>query len=247
MDAQIQKDFLAKWTEYFGSSRLPIGWFYTDSCEEDDLKNSVSEVRCMIGNLENVFNGQPLVYQKSTPGCLGGKRYSGFSQNLRTNFRYFLSCGIEGELEGERYKKNPEIVDEFLIRNPPFEAPGKYLVFKRWDKFLPHETPEVVIFIDSGDVLSALFTLANFDRINEGVAAPFGSGCSSIVDYPRREALKENPQCIFGMFDLSARPYIKSDSYSFSIPFIRFREMIAIMDESFLITESWRKIKIRLG
>lgn len=114
MEKQLQNDFLAKWAEYFGTSRLPIGWFYTDSCGEDDLKNSVSTERCLIGNLENVFNGQLLVYQKSTPGCPGGKRYTGFAQNLRPNFRYFLSCGIEGELEGERYKKNPEMVDEFL-------------------------------------------------------------------------------------------------------------------------------------
>lgn len=26
------------------------------------------------------------------------------------NFEYFLSCGIPGKLEGERYKKTPELV-----------------------------------------------------------------------------------------------------------------------------------------
>jgi len=32
------------------------------------------------------------------------------------HFEYFLSCGIPGKLEGERYKKSPELVKEFRAR-----------------------------------------------------------------------------------------------------------------------------------
>ena len=46
------------------------------------------------------------------------------------NFEYFLSCGIPGELEGERYKKSPEIVLEFMKKAPCFKAPARYTVFK---------------------------------------------------------------------------------------------------------------------
>ena len=34
----------------------------------------------------------------------------GFTQELRPNFEFFLSCGIPGEMEGERYKKSQELV-----------------------------------------------------------------------------------------------------------------------------------------
>ena len=31
--------------------------------------------------------------------------YLGFSEKVRPNFEFFLSCGIQGKFEGERYKK----------------------------------------------------------------------------------------------------------------------------------------------
>jgi hypothetical protein len=246
MDITFQSDFINKWRQYFGQSRLPICWFYTNTPEKDDLENSANTNRCLIGNLNNVYDGKPLVYQKSTSGCPGGKRYAGFVQKLRPDFRYFLSCGIEGEMEGEGYKKTPELVDEQMKLFPAFEAPAEFLVFKRWDKLLAVENPEVVVFLDSPDVISVLFTLANFDLTEHGVIAPFGSGCSSVIDHPRRESFKENPKCILGMFDISARPFVHSDFLSFAIPYKRFNEMVVNMDESFLTTKSWKTLQNRL-
>ncbi len=64
---------------------------------------------------------------------------------------------------------------------------GAYM-FRRWDKLSPEDNPEVVIFFARPEVLSALFTLANFDQADpNGVICPFGSGCSSIIHYPRLE------------------------------------------------------------
>jgi len=39
-----------------------------------------------------------------------------FKQELRPNFEYFLSCGIEGEVEGERYNRSmvDDMEDSFL-------------------------------------------------------------------------------------------------------------------------------------
>ncbi len=39
------------------------------------------------------------------------------------DFEYFLSCGIPGKLEGERYKKSPEMVKEYLKHTPATKAP----------------------------------------------------------------------------------------------------------------------------
>jgi hypothetical protein len=36
-------------------------------------------------------------------------------------------------MEGERYKKTPEIAAEWLKLMSSFKAPTKFMVFKRWD------------------------------------------------------------------------------------------------------------------
>ena len=74
-----------------------VAYFYSDQVCAEDLVATVVEERCLIGNLKRVRQGFPFVYQRTTPGCLGGKRYTGFSSHLRPNFEYFLSCGIPGE------------------------------------------------------------------------------------------------------------------------------------------------------
>ncbi len=43
-------------------------------------------------------------------------------------FEYFLSCGIPGKLEGERYKKTPALVKD-LKHQPPFCRANQYIVF----------------------------------------------------------------------------------------------------------------------
>ena len=129
-----------------------------------------------------------------------------FQKKSCPTLRYFLSCGIPGKTRGERYVKTPEMVDEIIKNTPSFTAPGKFIVFKRWDKLEEVDTPEVVIFFAIPDVLSGLFTLARFDETDRGaIQAPFGSGCASIVQNPYLEQQSEHPRAIIGMFDPSAR------------------------------------------
>ncbi len=164
MDPAFSTIFLPRWDKYFPGAALPICYFYTDDPLEHDLKDTINQDRCLIGNLQRVQDGHSFVYDAHSPGCIGGKRYSGFSTKLRPNFEYFLSCGIPGELEGERYKKYPQLVREYLKNHPPFKAPAKSLVFKRLDRLTPTENPFAVIFFASPDVLSGLFALANYDH-----------------------------------------------------------------------------------
>jgi Uncharacterised ArCR, COG2043 len=247
MDAQFAMDFVSQWSKYFKNADLPIAFYYSDSVDGEDIKASQVTDRCLIANLKRVRQGFPFVYDVHTPGCSGGKRYTGFSKSLRPNFEYFLSCGIEGELEGERYKRDPQLVELYLKQHPPFEAPGKYLVFKRWDKLRRDEEPLAVIFFATGDVLSGLFALANYDMADpDGVIAPMGAGCGSIVGYPLEQARTEQPRAVLGMFDVSARPHVGVDELTFTIPYRRFKQMVGYMDESFLITKSWDKVKARL-
>lgn len=247
MDAGFKEMFMEQWEKYFRRSELPIIYYYTDVVREHDVKSSEVVDRCLIGNLKRVREGFPFVYDAHTPGCSGGKRYSGFSQSLRPKFEYFLSCGIPGEVEGERYKRDPILVEQYLKQHPPFEALGKYLVFKRWDMLTVEEEPLAVVFFASGDVLSGLFALANYDFAEpDGVIAPMGAGCGSIIGYPLEQAKSTQPRVVLGMFDVSARPHVGSDELTFTIPFSRFKQLVGYMDESFLITNSWQKVMARL-
>jgi hypothetical protein len=247
MDTQLVEHFTHQWSKYFGPAELPIVYFYTDQVNKEDSGASGVLDRCLIGNLTRVRQGFTFVYDARTRGCSGGKRYSGFSHSLRPKFEYFLSCGIPGELEGERYKRDPDLVKQFMLQHPPFEAPASYLVFKRWDKLTENEQPLVVIFFASGDVLSGLFTLANYAVAEaDGVITPMGAGCASIIAYPLEQAGRDDPRCVLGMFDVSARPHVNQHELTFSAPFARFVQMVENMDESFLITNSWEKVKSRL-
>jgi len=247
MDLKFRELFLLQWKKYFSKAELPIAYFYTNEVTEKELKKTKNEHRCLICNLNRVREGYTFIYSSENPGCLGGKRYTGFSQGLRPNFEYFLSCGIPGEMEGERYKKSPDLVKAFLRNNSPFEAPARFLVFKRWDKLLEKDQPLTIVFFARPDVLSGLYTLANFDIIDQyGVITPMGSGCSSIVNYPFNESNSENPRCVLGMFDVSARPCVPENTLTFAIPMKRFEEMVKNMDESFLITQSWNIVKKRI-
>jgi hypothetical protein len=247
MDTQLVEQFRERWQHFFPTAEWPIVFYYTDTVSDHERSESKNEHRCLISNLNRVREGYTFNFDANSRGCFGGKRYTGFAANLRPDFEYFLSCGIPGKMEGERYKKSPEMVKELLSKDTPFTAPARYLVFKRWDKLAATDEPLAVIFFASPDVLSGLFTLANFDSIDpHGVSAPFGSGCSSIIKFPLLEASSHHPKCILGMFDVSARPFVPGHALTFTVPMQRFVEMIGNMQESFLITPSWDEVRKRI-
>jgi uncharacterized protein (DUF169 family) len=247
MDMNLKQEFSTKWKKYFKNSELPFAFFYSDDEAHAESLRPIQGHVCMIAQLGIVLKGKPLAFTRETIGCFGGVRYSGFPSAEMPTFNYFLSCGIEGELEGERYKKTPELVEQYVKDMPVVPAEGKYLVFKRWDKLEEGDDPQVVIFFAPPDELSGLFTLANFRTLEQqAVITPFCSGCGSIISYPLDERSKENPRAVIGMFDVSARPFVKEHGLSFAAPMKKFRQMVEDMDESFLITGSWDKVRRRL-
>ena len=248
MDMELKERFLSLWAKHFGGAQLPICLFYSDDDSYAQYLLPVKGRMCMIGQLATVFRGQDMAFVGETIGCPGGRRYLGFTQALMPNFEFFLSCGIPGQLEGERYKKTPELVRDFMKESPVFSAPAKYAVFKRWDRLTDKELPEVVIFFSPPDVLSGLFTLSGFDeKDRNSVIAPFGAGCATIAQYPLLEAKSPEQRAVLGMFDVSARPSVPAQVLSFAAPMAKFARMIGNMDESFLITDSWAKVKSRLS
>lgn len=248
MDMRTKDKFIQLWSKYFNGTELPITFYYTDREGCAELVKPPSGHRCLICDLSKVSNGESLCFSVDSIGCGGGKRYLGFTQEIMPNFEYFLSCGIPGKLEGERYKKSPELVKEAMKKLPQFEAPAKFIIFKRWDMLRESDDPDVVVFFASPDVLSGLFTLTNFDEAEpNGMFAPFAAGCGSIVQYPYLEKNSDRPRGVLGMFDVSARPCVPEDVLTFSLSMNKFVRMIENMEESFLITSSWNKVNRRIS
>jgi hypothetical protein len=49
------------------------------------------------------------------------------------------------------------------------------------------------------------------------------------------------------MFDVSARPFVPERVLSFAAPMAKFARMVDDMEESFLITGSWAKVRSRIA
>ena len=247
MDIKLKQSFVNLWRKYFDDAELPLVFFYTDEEGHAELAKPGSAPRCVIEALSLVRKGRSLCFNVESVGCFGGKRYLGFREEVRPDFEYFLSCGIPGKVEGERYKKTPQLVTQSIKLAPSFMAPAKFIVFKRWDLLETSDEPDVIIFFAPPDVLSGLFTLASYDEAEpDPVFAPFGSGCSSIVQYPYLEKNSKRPRAVIGLFDVSARPFVPADTLTFSVPMTKFVKMVENMEESFLVTNSWKTVQKRI-
>jgi uncharacterized protein (DUF169 family) len=166
MDMKLKQQFIKLWEKYFNTAELPIVFYYTRQLKDADVPKPSAGHRCIFADIVKAKKGNSICLDADSIGCLGGKRYLGFSDQIMPNFEYFLSCGIAGKLEGERYKKTPELVKEFMSKAPKFKAPAQYIVFKRWDMLEESDEPDAVIFFAYPDVLSGLFTLANFQHVH---------------------------------------------------------------------------------
>jgi len=247
MTPELKESFIELWKKYFGNAELPIVFFYTEGDGGAEWAPKPSGRSCIICELAKVRSGKSLVYNSDRLKCGGAKRYLGYMEKMRPDFEYFLSCGND-RIEGERYLRTPGQVNEFMKNQVQLHAEGRNIVFKRWDKLTEKDEPDVVIFFAAPDILSGLFTLANFDQTEaNGTFTPFGSGCSSIVYYPYMECRSERQRAVIGMFDPSARPCVPVNVLTFSVPMKRFEKMISSMEESFLITDSWKTVKKRIG
>lgn len=248
MDMALKAKFTAVWSRYFTDAELPLTFYYADTEGQAELVKPGSVHRCLIAALGEVRKGRSLAFNVDSIGCPGGKKYAGFIESIRPEFEYFLSCGIPGKVVGERYKKTPEIVKESMKLAPAFKAPAPLIVFKRWDHLDESDSPSVAVFHATPDVLSGLFTLANYEEAEaNGVVAPFGSGCSTIIQYPYLEKDAARPRGVIGLFDVSARPHIPAGTVGFSVPINKLTRMIDNAEESFLITNSWAVVQKRIN
>ncbi|MCJ7631495.1 DUF169 domain-containing protein [Candidatus Bathyarchaeota archaeon] len=247
MDIKFKEDFIVLWKRFFGEAELPVTFYYTNEEGHAELVKPHTIRRCVIAALSLVSKGRAVCFDAESIDCSGGQQCLGFRETFEPEDEYFLSSGIPGKIEGERYLKTPQIAAEALKLMPSFKAPARFIVFKRWDALNELDEPDVVIFFACPDVLSGLFTLANFEEAEpNGVFTPWGSGCSSIVTYPFLEKDSIRPRAVIGMFDVSPRRFVPENTLSFAVPMCKFERMVNNMEESFLTTNSWKAVQKRI-
>ncbi|HUK39162.1 MAG TPA: DUF169 domain-containing protein [Methanomicrobiales archaeon] len=249
MDIGLRDRFTGLWNTYFPGAELPIAFGLGGQAEGAEKVPAPKGWRCVVCDLSRIRRGTSLSFGEESVTCGGGKFYLGFTRERPPEFPLFLSYGKTGVVEGERYKRSPEVVEGMTGHEEHIPSAGKCYSFKRWDRLSPDDDPQVVVFFARPEVLSGLFTLANFDQTdpNGGVICPFGAGCGSIVYYPWLEQQKENPRAVLGLFDPSARPCVPVDILSMAVPMKKFVKMIGYMEESFLITPTWEKVKRKIA
>jgi len=240
--------FIDKWNQYFPGAEKPIVFYYTDDENDSEPAPVPERWRCLVCSLGPVRKGKALRFSARAISCDGGKRYAGYAQDFGIDIERFMSSGIPGESEGERFKKTPEIVARIMQQIPPFAAPGKYLVFKPIDSVTEGDKPVAALFFATPDVLSGIYTLASFDDDRcDAVIAPFSAGCGALVHFPYHESLKDRPRAVLGMLDASARTCVPADRMTIAVPWSMFLAMVENIDESFLITDEWSKIAKRIA
>jgi hypothetical protein len=233
--------------------RGPVAILLTDRKPENALEfteEGGQKNRCIIPLFVAALNGRTAVLEKETVLCPGGQVGLCFGPYQLGYIDYFLSTGKEGQFEGEYRKKTPELVREFIANLPDITLPSRYVVMKPLSEVTDGEIAEtaIVVFVANADQLSALATLANFDRpTNDNVSTLFGSGCQSLAMQVLDQARAERPKAVIGLTDITARKYLDKNVLSFSVPFTRFVEMEANVEGSFLTKgKDWPEIAKRL-
>jgi Uncharacterised ArCR, COG2043 len=108
-----------------------------------------------------VKRGKPKCFSKETLGC--GKRFLGLDNTLRPHFNEFLSCGIPGQLEGERYKQTPASIVQYPLLEAQKEHPRAIL-----GMFDVSARPRV-----NQNVLSFAIPWSKFERMLENAGQTF--------------------------------------------------------------------------
>ncbi len=258
----------------------PVALIWSDKKPEGALELRKDAWGCVMWLYAKVAReGRIAVFSKETYGCAGGAVGLGFgrpidrhSARTEENFCCFLSNGIEGAkdrekyaalaenagspnqrkalLEGERLMKGPAVIKRFLECLPVYDVPAKYVVLKPLSLVQENETIQTVTFLANADQISALSILANYhagtitDRV---VVAAGAAGCQALGVCTYRESGTANPRAVIGLTDIMARRMTRKllgkDKLTFSVPFELYCEMERNVPGSFLELDGWRELR----
>ena len=237
----------------------PVAIILTDNKPENGLHFKEGSMRgCVASMLVSASKkGRLAFFDRKSFGCPGGGTGLGFGDRYgKFPIDCLLSTGNEDMAtrmgrqssdmaEGERFYKSPEQARKMIDSLPITDVPTQYVVFKPWELLTEQDKPELIVFFSNADQLSALATMADYNRgTNQSITAPFGAACQPIL-FGYAEAKKKNPRGVIGFFDISKRSIVDRDTLTFTVPFRMFQEMEANVEGSFLEMHAWRKLQDR--
>lgn len=231
-------DFIFQYKRYFGNAApLPIAVIYSHL----PLAEMEYVPGCIFKQFHKAANGTTVTLGAENLTCGGGKPYLGMGPLPKKVYSFVSKV--------EKYKQNPNLVKLALDQIDARPAKKPYINFIRIDRLKSFDEIEGVIFFASPDVLSGLFSWAHYDSEDwNAVMAPWGSGCSTAITSMVNENSDGGKHCFLGLFDVSARPYFKSDILSFSIPRSRFIEMCDTLSYCCVSgVPAWLKIRKRIN
>lgn len=266
----------SKIAKALGLQFQPVALLWRDQKPQGAAEFKKGKWGCVMWLLAGAARGRTGVVSAETYGCWGGgvglgfgNQYLSFPGGLECFYR-FLSTGndswdtgravakelesrasrefLEDFLKGERYKKSPELVADFVQQMPFFQIPAKYVVFKPLNGVdRAEEEPKIVVLLASADQLAALIILANYRRKGfENVIVPYAAGCQTIGIFPYREAASPTPRAVLGLTDISARlnlvRQLPRNLFSMAVPWRMFQEMEMDVEASFLERKTWKKL-----
>lgn len=246
----------------------PLGFYYTDqepegglapkpgklpsaeaeARQEVDFDGLFANFSCVLGHLWRARRqGLAAYFDGERFGCLGGAFYLGFLKPQLDFIARYVSTGIPGVMEGERYLASPEDCHRFFAAIDPRPAPARFCVFQPLSRFTNGREPEVVIFFARPEVITGLHMLTAFVTGDfEAVVAPFGADCSQVVSWPLKFLQQGRLKAVLGGFDPSARKFHRPDELSFAAPWELFRRLASRWPESFLTGETWAGVRKKI-
>jgi hypothetical protein len=264
-----QPDELKNFLETLGLKEEPVGIFYTDDkpaqatspkpmplpsrekeiAGEIDWQSTFGQFSCVMGHVLRARRlCKAACFSAEEFGCPGCAFWLGFTKPQTETIIHYVSSGIPGHMEGERYINSPDALRKIFTDIDPVPAAGKYCVAKPMSLFSGDEKPELVTFFARPETLSGLHQLAAFVTNNpEVVASPWGAACTTMITWPYRDLAKGEERAVLGGWDPSARKFFGTDELTFTVPYTMYANMIERYGDSFLTTDTWAGVQKKIA
>jgi hypothetical protein len=227
-----------------GLHYFPIAMYFSDEYPDDAINSDRKFDGCIVPLIFSSAKGKTVAFNKNNAGRDCSAFFLGYKDWIFPGIECFLSDGIIFGRGGERFVKTPVQAKSFIKSFVPKEINRKVTVFKPLQKFSENEYPELVIFFINPDELSCLVYLLHFNSPDKDdiIITGFHSGCGSIVTLPMKYKTDGKNKAVMGMHDISVRSKLPKDILTLTMPFELVSDIYNEIDNSFIITDNWKKI-----